>query len=455
MDIDKAFPAFLSKYDETQLADAAGIMKGAIEKEGVLLSLGASRFGLSDHYGNFEKLIDSSLGGITLEITENCNLRCGYCIYNNHFHGARDHGTHNMSEEVAFRAVDYLKHHSHKTDWVGVTFYGGEPLLRFDFIRSCVDYASKVLEGKPVEFNITTNGISMTPQIADYFQRKNFTVLVSIDGPKDIHDRYRKDFQGSGSFDKAISGLKMLADAYGERAVKKIMLSMVYAPPYSGEKIDRIAALWDEFPWLPKNMNVNITYPSEGSIPAGLLPKEEVKEDKDLSMWGSERFFNKYMGFGDEYPISQSMEEKKLARFMQRSIFHEPFDKYHLNGCCVPGVRKLFVAVDGTFRVCEKISSHAPVIGNVFSGMDIDVIKRVYIDDYEKMSLPSCSKCWAIRLCNICYIRAFEDGNLDVGKKSIACSTELNSKIRLLQFFSLLMEQNPGGLDYLYDFQLE
>jgi hypothetical protein len=54
MDIDKAVPAFLSKYGEDRFIDASKLIKGAIEKEGVLLSTGASRFGLSDHYGTLK-----------------------------------------------------------------------------------------------------------------------------------------------------------------------------------------------------------------------------------------------------------------------------------------------------------------------------------------------------------------------------------------------------------------
>jgi uncharacterized protein len=180
-----------------------------------------------------------------------------------------------------------------------------------------------------------------------------------------------------------------------------------------------------------------------------------MNEDKDLDTWCSEKFTNKYMGIEDDHPISYNLKEKRLASFMQRTIFDKPLDKYHLNGCCVPGVRKLFVSVDGTFLVCEKISSKAPPIGNVFSGIDIETIKKVYIEEYEKISLPVCSKCWAIRFCNICYIQVFEEGKLDEKRKLKACRVELFSKNRLLEFVTTLMERDPKGLDYLYDVILE
>jgi len=455
MDIEKAIPAFLAKYNEERLEDAANKIKETIEKEGILLSAGASGFGLGGHYGDIGMLTDSSLRGIILETTENCNCRCAYCIYDPHFKEARNHGSREMTMDIAFRAIDYLKNHSYKKNKAAVTFYGGEPLLRFDFIKSCVEYAKSIITGKALEFSLTTNGTLLGREIARYFLENDFSIVVSIDGPKEIHNRYRKDINGNGSFEKAITGLKTLVETYGEKAADRIMLSMVYNPPYSGEKIDHIADLWDEYTWLPRKMNVNITYPSEGSLPPGIKPGDESNEDKPLDMWAAERFSHKNMEGRDGHPISDSLKEKKLAHFMQRRIYHSLFDKYYLNGCCVPGVRKLFVTVDGTFLVCEKISSKAPSIGNVFSGIDIETIKKVYIDEYEKMSLPFCSGCWAIRLCSICYNQAFKNGTLDMDRKLNSCGAELYLKENLLKLFCTLIEKNPGGLDYLYDFHLE
>jgi uncharacterized protein len=455
MDIDRAAEAFLKTYSEEEFIDAGAQIKDAIEKEGVLSFFGATRFGMSDHYGDLNELIDSSMGQMTLEVTEKCNLRCDYCVYNPYVEQARNHGARDMSLEVAYKAIDYLKAHSFKTEQRYITFYGGEPFLRFDFIRSCVEYANSVFEGKPLKFSATTNGIMITPEIAQYVLENNFSIVISIDGPKDIHDNYRKDSLGKGSFEQTVKGLKTVVDVFKEKAAERVLLSMVYTPPFSGKKIDRIAELWDELPWLPKNIQVLITYPSEGTIPPGRISKADLEEDKPLDRWGLEKFEKKIMGIDTGHAISNGIEEKKLARFMQRLIFYKPVDKFYLNGCCVPGVRKLFTAVDGTFRVCDKISYKAPGIGDVFSGLNRETIKKVYIDDYERLSLPACSKCWAIRLCNLCYVQAFKDENFDANRKLKACHVERNLKKSILEFHSGLMEVNPKGLDYLYDLKLE
>jgi uncharacterized protein len=453
-DVEEATNEFIIKHSEEQYIDAANIIKSAIENEGVLLSIGASHFGLGDHYGDLKALYDSKLTILQLEVTERCQLRCRYCLYNNTYQSARNHGNRDMSLSIAYKAIDYFKKHSYKSDMRAVTFYGGEPLLRFDFVKSCIIYAKSVFLGTTVEFSITTNGALITPEIANFFLENNVNVVVSIDGPKDIHDSYRKDIHGNGSFDKAAAGLKILVDAYEVKAESKISLSMVYAPPYSEARIQRIASMWDELPWLSKNIDVNITYPAEGTITPEIFKEVDLIEDKNLGEWANDNFEKKYMGLDAGHSISNSIVEKKLAILMQRSIFHEPFDKYYLNGCCVPGLRKIFTTVDGTFRVCEKLTSEAPNIGNVFTGLDLETIKNTYINEYEKISLPNCSKCWGIRLCDLCYIRAFEAGNLDAHKKSKFCHGQLNLKQRLIEFLCYLLELNPKGLNYMYDFQL-
>ncbi len=455
-DTDEAIHSFLEAHGRQAFLDAVEKIKEVVEKEHVLSVSKVTGFGLSDHYGDINDLIASSLWVLTLEVTENCNLRCGYCVYNPQVTYMRNHGVRDMSLDVAYRAIDYLNNHSSKRERVAVTFYGGEPLLRFPFIRSCVRYARSVIKGRTVDFNITTNATLVTPEIIDFFVRNDFIVNVSLDGPQEIHDRYRKDAHGRGSYERVVDSLKRLVDAYGEKANKKVMLSMVYAPPFSGEKIDRITELWDELPWLPKVMTVSLSYPLEGSVVWEEHAKDELTEDRPLIEWSAEKFVDLHDGKEMTNPLARNTQERGLAQFMQRPIFQQPNEKYFLNGCCVPAVRKLYVAVDGSFRVCERISGRSPGIGSVFTGCNIDAIKKFYVDEYEQASLPSCSRCWAARLCHICYIRAIDsDGKFNIKKKEQACWGERYAKHNLLQLFCTLMEQDPQGLNYLYDYKVE
>jgi len=359
-----------------------------------------------------------------------------------------------MPFSVAQAAIDYLKRNSEKQDSVYLSFYGGEPLLRYDFIKSCVEYAEKTLKKKNISYSITTNGTLINSENAEFFFNNNFSVCISIDGPQEIHDMYRKDFKGNGSFNKTIKGLKHLIHTFGKSSVERISLSIVYAPPFSEKKINRITELWVENPWIPENISVQITYPLYHKEIEKILHKERFIEDKNLGQWAREEFFKNFNHREVIHPISKSIVEKMLAILFQRPIYEKPIDKYPLNACCLPGVRKIYVDVEGNFHVCERISSFAPLIGNVNTGIRSDVIQETYIDKYEKWSLPLCSECWAIRICNQCYVHIFSGSKIDINIKKDFCKKTKSMWEEFIKLALEIVERNPKGLNYLKNYKI-
>jgi len=358
-----------------------------------------------------------------------------------------------MNWEVARRAIDYLKEHSLCSKNVAISFYGGEPLVNFPLIEECVTYARSILSDKPLTFSISTNGTLVTSKIAEFFHKNSFQVLLSIDGPREIHDGYRKDFNGNGSFDHALKGLRCLFDAYGDESTGKIHLNMVYSPPWSSQRLDRIAELWEEVSWLPKEMKLHISYPTPGSILPGMYSNSGDDEDKSLQEWSYEKFYDEFIGKGFSNAVASSVTEPRIAGLVKRSVCQEPMDQYSLNGCCIPGVRRLYVTVDGTFHVCERINHTAPTIGNVYSGIDIEVIRKIYLDEYTKAIFPFCSNCWAVELCKSCYMDIFSNGKLDFKNREHYCPAEKKSLEVLLSNYCSLLEQDSQKLKYLYDYE--
>jgi uncharacterized protein len=448
----QAIQAYVSEYGMEPFHYAAETIKSAIENESILLEMKASHFELLSHDQNYEDLIDSSLEILFLEVTENCNLRCGYCVYNCNVKDSRDHGSGKMTLSTAYQAIDYLKTHSFKRDKVAVAFYGGEPLLEFPLIQACVEYAKSNLE-IDIDFSITTNGTLLTHEIAMFFYENDFDVFVSIDGPEEIHDRYRIDAVGNGSFSRSINGLKELIKTYKDLAQEKINLSMVYTPPFSGQRIDRVSKLWEELPWLPRGISLNITYPRPGTLPGETLANESQVENKSLQDWAFEKFLDWYTEKGESLPMVKSIIEADLAKLMQRPVFKTPHNNYSLNGCCIPGVKRIYVATDGKFHACERIDTNAPTIGDVRSGIDFHGVENTYIEGYKKMSAPVCSTCWAARLCSSCYIDAFDDGRFEIDEKNNKCNVIRYSQEKIMKYYCTLIEREPSGLDYLYDYQ--
>jgi len=105
--------------------------------------------------------------------------------------------------------------------------------------------------------------------------------------------------------------------------------------------------------------------------------------------------------------------------------------------------------------MCEKMTDFAPPLGHVNQDFDVESIKKHYIEDYARESLNDCSRCWAVRMCELCYILAFNDeGTFDLQKKRDNCRSRVNSQERILEYFSTLMEQHPEKLQYLYKYDL-
>jgi uncharacterized protein len=88
-----------------------------------------------------------------LILTDQCNLRCSYCF-------EKDKNPHNMTEETATAAVDFLMTESQQMPNVTILFFGGEPLLRFDLLKKVHAYATAeaAKRSKTIIWDMTTNG---------------------------------------------------------------------------------------------------------------------------------------------------------------------------------------------------------------------------------------------------------------------------------------------------------
>ena len=117
-------------------------------------------------------------------------------------------------------------------------------------------------------------------------------------------------------------------------------------------------------------------------------------------------------------------------------------------------MRKIYVDVEGNFHVCERISSFAPLIGNVNTGIRSDVIQETYIDKYEKWSLPLCSECWAIRICNQCYVHIFSGSKIDINIKKDFCKKTKSMWEEFIKLALEIVERNPKGLNYLKNYKI-
>ncbi|MBQ7390813.1 MAG: thioether cross-link-forming SCIFF peptide maturase [Clostridia bacterium] len=151
---------------------------------------------------------------LCLHIAHTCNLNCSYCFASQgHYHGERAV----MSYEVGKRALDFLIENSGTRRNLEVDFFGGEPLLNFEVVKDLVKYARSIEKekGKNFRFTLTTNGVLIDEDVIDFANKEMSNVVLSLDGRKEIHDRFRVDYSGKGSFDKIVPKFQKLVEARG------------------------------------------------------------------------------------------------------------------------------------------------------------------------------------------------------------------------------------------------
>ena len=151
---------------------------------------------------------------LCLHIAHTCNLNCSYCFASQgKYHGDRAM----MSYEVGKRALDFLVENSGTRHNLEVDFFGGEPLMNFQVVKDLVAYARSIEKekGKNFRFTLTTNGVLVDDDVIEWANKECSNVVLSLDGRKEVHDRFRVDYAGNGSWEKIVPKFQKFVEARG------------------------------------------------------------------------------------------------------------------------------------------------------------------------------------------------------------------------------------------------
>lgn len=129
----------------------------------------------------------------TFSITQQCNLRCGYCYI--------DKRDGRMTIPVAQRAIEFAFKNTPPEEKIDIGFFGGEPLLEFGLIQDITGMieAHPSFDRERVELTVVTNGTVFSNQIANFLNQHNIGFCVSYDGLPQVHDSFRTFADGKGS----------------------------------------------------------------------------------------------------------------------------------------------------------------------------------------------------------------------------------------------------------------
>ena len=164
--------------------------------------------------GSFKEKSSGVVKALCLHVAHTCNLNCSYCFASQgKYNGERAV----MSFEVGRQALDFLVAHSGTRRNLEVDFFGGEPLMNFQVVKDLTAYARSIEKAahKNFRFTLTTNGMLIDDDVIDFCNREMSNVVLSLDGRKEVHDRFRVDYAGNGSWERIVPKFQKLVAARG------------------------------------------------------------------------------------------------------------------------------------------------------------------------------------------------------------------------------------------------
>lgn len=394
------------------------------------------------------QMLQRGLSGVALQVTQSCNLRCEYCPYSGHLYQNRKHSNKRMNWETAKKVIDFYISHSADSDVMQLAFYGGEPLLEFDLIVKCVLYFEEKLINKTARFDITTNATLLNDEIMSFFCKHKINMLISLDGPKEIHDTHRKFMDGKGSFAQVMKNVKKYKEKYPTYFKKYVMFNAVINQHTSASCVTNF---FDIDSSLTQAI-VNASMVKETELKDGIILESTDEFENSIE-------FEKFKVILNRFGLYQSANTNRPSIFtnMYYSVRHiqkllQPFDslpkRFHPGGPCIPGIKKFFVTATGEFYPCERVNEESKDlnIGNLETGINVEKIKKII--NIGKITENQCKECWAFLMCTQCCCHCTKDGKLCADERLKHCK-EVKSQVEdLLQQYCMYKE-------FGYDFYLE
>jgi len=345
----------------------------SLEDAGKLFSADAYE-GLAKNYKNNSKVIKA----MCLHVAHTCNLNCSYCFASQgKYQGERAL----MSFEVGKQAFDFLIANSGTRRNLEVDFFGGEPLMNLDVVKQLVAYARSIEKehGKNFRFTLTTNGVLLDDETNEFLNKEMSNVVLSLDGRKEVHDHFRRDYAGRGSYEVILPKFKRLVDS---REGKNYYMRGTFTHNNTDftEDILHMADLG----FTELSMEPVVCPPSD---PYALT-------ESDL-------------------PVLFEQYEKLALEMIERKKAGKPFTFYHYmldlkHGPCIykritgcgSGTEYMAVTPWGDLYPCHQfVGDEKYLLGNVWDGVNNTAIQDEF-RTCNAYSREECKDCWAKLYCS-------------------------------------------------------
>ncbi|MEZ7885451.1 MAG: radical SAM protein [Bacteroidales bacterium] len=400
---------------------------------------------------------------LTLELTEECNLRCKYCRYtiNEKHNSGRFHNNSKISIEIAKKAIiDYLVSYSkikgqlnseeafafEKKNPPTISFYGGEVMIEKKALKYLIDFSTRKASELSLKLRhvVTTNGTLLDEDIIDFLVDCDVMLAISFDGPQSENDKNRVYRNGKGSYEKITKSLSIIKKKYPSYALNNVTIQAVDSPNYDKNKV---LSYFREESTKGHFAGVNTFI---------MLPYTDFENKNKHENFSKEGFQNladhiflDTISFFDTIPTDMSSEliidsiqqhpsfkdMIKLAFEMQTKIGEYPKLLGTYFNTCYIGKVNLVVTPNGNYHLCERTDYSMP-IGNVENGINNNKIAKIYQDYFTIMNGHKCKNCWAGLFCPICVAQLIENGKIinpeDSRCQQIRITSELYLKLSLM-----------------------
>ncbi len=328
--------------------------------------------------GHLKAKTSGVIKALCLHIAHTCNLNCSYCFASQgKYHGERAV----MSFEVGKQALDFLIANSGTRRNLEVDFFGGEPLVNFQVVKDLVAYARSIEKehGKNFRFTLTTNGLLIDEDVIEFANRECHNVVLSLDGRKEIHDRFRVDYAGNGSFDRIVPKFQQLVKARNGQGYY-MRGTFTHANP---DFLKDIQVMLD-LGFNELSMEPVVAAPDD--------PSALTEEDKAIVM--------------EQY-------EKLAMLMLDKDKEGKPFTFYHYmidltGGPCIykrisgcgSGTEYMAVTPWGDLYPCHQfVGEEKFKLGDVWKGVDNTEIQNEFLE-CNVYARPECRDCWARLYCS-------------------------------------------------------
>ena len=359
------------------------------------------------------------LKSLCLHVAHDCNLRCEYCFAaTGNFGGGRSL----MDTETGKKAIDFLIQKSGTRRHLELDYFGGEPLMNLPVVIELTAYVKEQakIHNKEFKLTLTTNGVLLTEEAQKFLNEEEISLVLSLDGRKEVHDKMRPNVGGQGSYETVVERFKEVIAGRPEK--KDYYLRGTFTA-------------WN------KDFSKDVLHMADIGF-TELSVEPVVTQDERLAFTEADlpQLFSEYDLLAEEFLKRHDEGRPFLFFHFLQEMYKGPCMQKRLSGCGA-GHEYAAVTPEGDLYPCHQfVGREEYKMGNLDEG----ILKPELPEEFRNthvLTKEGCIDCWARFHCSGgCHANAEQfNGDIkkpyklacDLQKKRIECALYIQAQLAL------------------------